>query len=144
MHFAMAGGGSPEGIPARAGKERAGFEIISAASLTFVALPQATATSMESVRQALVGWSVTTVVVPNQPALPSYDQGRNTAYAVGLFTAALGRRPEYRADAWVWPHADAPGPQVTISPAAFTSCVAPADLDAGSDMAIPDCVLAGT
>ena len=142
MEFAMAGGSSPEGIADRAGKERPGFEVISAASLTLSPLPRATATTVASVRRALAGWGVTTVVVPNQPALPAYDHGGNVAYAVGLFTAALGQRPEYQADAWVWPHADAPGPQVAISPEAFTSCVAPAHLDAGSDMAVPDCVLA--
>ena len=66
------------------------------------AAPRPTAANLAAVRRALADWRVTTVVVPDQPDLPLYEQGRARAYAVGLFTAALGEAPTYDHSAWVW------------------------------------------
>jgi hypothetical protein len=143
MHFAMAGGGGPEGIPSRAGKERPGFVVIGDATLSFGPLPAATPTSVQAVRQALDGWGVTMVVVPNDPNVPAYEHGANLTYALGMFTAALGEKPRYQADAWVWsdvPASPAPAP---IDRAAFAACIRPTNLQARSPLAIPDCVLGG-
>ena len=57
---------------------------------------------MAAVRDALRLWKVTTVVVPDQPGLPAYEQGRSGAYASGFFTAVLGTLPTYVDSAWVW------------------------------------------
>ncbi|HEX4219257.1 MAG TPA: hypothetical protein VHZ02_12845 [Acidimicrobiales bacterium] len=141
MPFAMAGGGGPEGIPSRAGKERPGFIVISAASLSFGPLPPATGQNVAAVRAALVGWGVTKVVVPNDPHLPAYEQGSNLSYALGLFSAALGQRPEYQAGAWVWSNVPAAPPPATVDQKAFDSCVSPVNLRTGSLLTIPDCVL---
>ena len=45
---------------------------------------------------------MTTVVVPDQPGLPVYEQGRSGAYASGFFTAVLGTLPIHVDHAWVW------------------------------------------
>jgi hypothetical protein len=141
MHFAMAGGGGPEGIPSRAGKERPGFVVIGDATLSFGPLPAATAQNVQAVRQALDGWGVTMVVVPNDPNVPAYERGSNLSYALGMFTAALGEKPRYQANAWVWsdvPASPAPAP---IDQAAFAACIRPTNLQARSPLDIPDCVL---
>jgi hypothetical protein len=78
--------------------------------------------NIRAIRQALDGWGVTTVVVPDQPALPSYEHGRSVSYAVGLFTAALGTAPSRQSDAWVWSNADRAGPPVPLSSGVFTAC----------------------
>src|SRR5205807_5260008 len=96
MHFALAGGAGPQALPARAGKERPGVEVLTAASLSLPGPPPGTAATVDAVRQAIAGWGVTMVVVPDPLRLPSYEQGRATGWALGMFTAATGRRPEFR------------------------------------------------
>lgn len=124
VSFSMVGGGGPGVVPSRAGKERPGFEVLARASVPLGVPPQATPANLAAIRQALAGWGVTTIVVPDQPELPSYDRGRPVPYAVGLFTAALGRAPVHQAGAWVWSHvAAAAGSPVTLSSAAFDACV---------------------
>ena len=53
-------------------------------------------------RQALHGWGVTKVVVPDQPRLPAYERIRSVTQAAALMTAATGILPVRQADAWVW------------------------------------------
>jgi hypothetical protein len=142
MHFAMAGGGGPEGIPSRAGKERPGFIVISDATLSFGPLPAATPTSVQAVRQAVDGWGVTMVVIPNDPDRPRYEHGANLSYALGMFTAALGEKPRYEADAWVWSNVPASPAPASVDTVAFTACIGSANPQAGSHLNIPDCVLA--
>lgn len=146
MRFAMAGGGGPEGEASRAGKERPGFQVLFGASLGLGPPPLPTAANLEAVDNALVGWQVTTVVVPDQPGLPSYDQGRGIPYAVGLFTAALGRQPIYWHSAWVWSsirsrHAPVP---ITIAQRRFDTCTAGPMAAEPSPLSVPDCILAAS
>jgi hypothetical protein len=138
LTFSMVGGGGPGVARSRAGAETPGFDVLSRASIPLGPAPQPTAANVAAIRQALVGWGVTTIVVPDQPGLPSYDQGRPVPYAVGLFTAALGSPPVHQASAWVWTSVGSDDSPVSISPTAFTACVDTADL---SGSAVAACVL---
>jgi hypothetical protein len=84
---------------------------------------------------------VTTIVVPDQTALPLYEQGRSNAYAVGLFTAALGRRPTYTDAAWVWSLGADPAAPVSVTDAAFATCVTGPSSTGASPQTVPTCVL---
>ncbi len=144
LHFAMAGGGGPAGVAARAGKERAGFEALANATVSLVT-PTPTRSTILAVRQALTGWGVTTVVVPDQPELPAYDQGMHTAYTVGLLTAALGERPQYQAHAWVWTGVSTSSkPSLRIAPDVFQTCVGSTNYRSGPYDDVPNCVVAGS
>jgi len=123
MPFAMVGGGGPGVTVSRAGPETPGFEVLAKASLPLGPPPQPTTANLEAIRSALTGWGVTTVVVPDQPQMPTYDQGRGVPYGVGLFTAALGQAPVHQAGAWVWNRVTSAGPSVVISSAAFQACI---------------------
>ncbi len=115
MQWAQAGGGGPTGLPSRAGHERAGFEVLAAASLALGPAPPLGSAQALAVRHALDAWGVTVVVIPDQSALPRYERGRSTAYAVGLLTAAVGSAPARSHGAWVW---SAPsGGKVVAAPA---------------------------
>ena len=110
MTFSMVGGGGPGITPSRAGPEAPGFDVLARASLPLGPAPLPTSANLRAIRQAVAGWGVTTIVVPDQPGLPSYDRGRSVPYAVGLFTAALGRSPVLQTSAWVWSDAGNAGP----------------------------------
>ena len=142
MAWAQAGGGGPQGQPSRAGAARPGFEVLSAASLPLGPAPDPTPANLAAVRQALALWRVTTMVVPDQPELPVYEQGRSTAYAVGFLTAVLGVAPVRDRAAWVWGSvASAPAP-VPVAPAEFARCTAGPAASAAGVRAVPGCVLA--
>jgi hypothetical protein len=122
MTFSMVGGGGPGITLSRAGPERPGFEILNQASIPLGLAPRPTATNLAAIRQALRGWGVTTVVVPDQPDLPTYDRGRSVGYAVGLFTAAIGDAPARQARAWVWTlDSTFPAP-IPMTAASFARC----------------------
>jgi hypothetical protein len=140
MTFSMVGGGGPGVAPSRAGPERPGFDVLADASLPLSPEPQPTAANLAAVRQAMRGWGVTTVVVPDQPGLPTYDRGRSVAYAVGLFTAALGEAPIFQDHAWVWDDVGRAGAPVVLSTAAFQACTGGGSPDA-SPAAAASCVL---
>jgi hypothetical protein len=144
LHFAMVGGGGPAGIPARAGAERPGLEVLSAASLSLSGPPSGTTSNVDAVRRALAGWGVTMVVVPDPSGLPRYDQGTSPETALGLFTAAIGRRPELRDDAWVWAGVQSPAPQLAVTPLAFTRCTTGGLIPAGARQDVPDCIIAAS
>ena len=139
MPFAMVGGGGPGVAPSRAGPERPGFELLADASLPLSPEPQPTSANLAAIRRAMAGWGVTTVVVPDQPELPTYERGRSVAYAVGLFTAALGRHPVYQDRAWVWDGVRQAGSSIVLSSAAFQACVGNGALGA-SPAAAASCV----
>ena len=140
MRWAQASGGGPQGQPSRAGAARPGFEVLSAASLPLGPAPVPTPSAVAAVRSALRQWRVTTVVVPDQPGLPVYEQGRGGAYGSAFFTAVLGVLPVHVDRAWVWDGVATPSPAAPVSPAAFGRCLAvspgPAD-----PLAVPACVL---
>jgi hypothetical protein len=144
LHFALVGGSGPEGIPARAGPERAGFEVVSAASFSLDGPPDPTPAHVAALRQALAGWGVTFVVLPDPSLLARYDRGTSPSAALGLFTVALGRPPQFRDGAWVWSSVQALGPRLSISSVAFARCTADRLGRGGSHESIPDCVMAAS
>jgi hypothetical protein len=122
MTFSMVGGGGPGITPSRAGPEAAGFAVLSRASVPLSPPPPPSAGNLAAIRQALSGWGVTTVVVPDQPGLPTYERGRSVSYAVGLLTAALGQAPISQSEAWVWNDVSHAGPSVAMSASQFSVC----------------------
>lgn len=101
MQYSIVGGGGPGTSPSRAGPERAGQIVLGATSFSFLG-EAFQAGDVRAVRQALDGWGVTTVVVPDEPGLPAYDQIPSVTFAAALLTAATGRLPTHQAGAWVW------------------------------------------
>jgi hypothetical protein len=140
MTFSMVGGGGPGITPSRAGAEAPGFNVLARASVPLSPPPMPTVANLEAIRQALVGWGVTTVVVPDEAASPSYERGRSVSYAVGLFTAALGRAPSRQSDAWVWSNVGGAGSPVPMSSSAFTACTGGGRLSANG-ATVAACVL---
>ena len=140
LRFHLATGTGPQSVPERAGTERAGLEILSAASVVLSPLPAVTPTSIEAVRRALAGWRVTLVVIPDPAYLyPRYDRGASTAWALGAFTLAIGREPVYEHQAWVWSGVDDPGASLSIPVTGFARCTA-ADVYEKAPLAVPECV----
>jgi hypothetical protein len=145
LHFAMATGAGPESIPQRAGGERAGQAVITAAASVFSTLAPATSRNVGSVRRALAGWEVTYVVVPDPEVLvPREARAAGTAWALGFFTLALGRPPRYDDGAWVWSDVRAPGPSRSISTEAFAGCTSTERFRGPSRLEVPDCVMAAS
>ena len=85
-------------------------------------------------------WGVTTIVIPDEPELPLYTQGRSAAYAVGLLTAAMGRPPVYDHSAWVWSAVALKGPPYSINQTGFNACVTGAASRVSSRLAVPSCI----
>jgi hypothetical protein len=123
LTFSMVGGGGPGIVPSRAGPERPGFNVLARASLPLSPPPMPTSANLHAIRQALAGWGVTTVVVPEQLDMPSYNIGRPVPYAVGLFTAALGQPPILESKAWVWNDVRHASPAMAVSPSEFAACI---------------------
>lgn len=102
MGYSMVGEGGPGGILIQAGNELPGATVIAQLSNPkFPAGPLTTA-QVSEVRRALHQWKVTTIVVPDQPGLPAYDQVKSVTAASALITAATGKLPVHQARAWVW------------------------------------------
>ena len=142
LPWAQAGGGGPAGEPDRAGRSEPGFEVLVDASLPIGPAPGSDPVTLAAVRQALAAWGVTTIVVPDQPGLPLYAQGRSPDYAAGFFTAVVGRAPRYVDSAWVWSGVTAPSPARPVGPAAFAVCTRGPPAQSASPLAIPTCILA--
>ena len=141
MRWAQAGGGGPEGQPGRAGRARPGFDVLLDASLPLGPPPAPSPSNLAAIREALRLWEVTTIVVPDQAGLPPYEQGRSAAYAVALFTAALGRRPSYDHSAWVWSAVAHRRASIPLDDTTFAHCVTGPPSTASSRQAVPSCVL---
>jgi hypothetical protein len=143
MSFAMVGGGGPDALPERAGAESAGQTAIGNLSISAGA-QGITPAEVTSVRRALDGWGVTTVVVPDPSGLPGYEQLHLVRTAVMVITAATGQAPVRRADAWVWTGVDHAGAPVLSSAEQFTACGAgPADGTVADIDRSAACVLSG-
>jgi hypothetical protein len=143
LHFALATGAGPESIPRRAGTERAGLAVLTAAGTVFWRLPPPTRHNVKAVRQALAGWGVTEVVVPSPSELvPRSSRAAPTAWALGFFTLAEGRPPLFSDGAWVWTAARTPSARRAITAGAFESCTAPNRMDGADRLDVPACVLA--
>ena len=142
MSFAMVGGGGPGSISEHAGKELVGQTYLG--NLSIAGGPQAiTRPEIVAVRQALDGWGVTMVVVPDPSPLPLYERLHEVRITAMLLSAATGRPPIRQADAWVWTGVDHAGPPV-LAPATWsTACGAgPADGTVTSIDRSTACVLA--
>ena len=96
-----------------------------------------------ALRRALAGWGVTFVVIPDPVTLPRYDRGTNTPSALGLFTLAIGRPPQYVDDAWVWSGVRTPAPALSIPAPAFDRCTTDEVWHRGH-AAVPSCVMAAS
>ena len=96
--------------------------------------------NLTAIREALELWGVTTIVIPDEPHLPHYTQGRSAAYAVGLLTAAMGRPPVYDHSAWVWSAVAVKGPSYSINQTRFNACVTGAASRLSSRLAVPSCI----
>jgi hypothetical protein len=144
LHFAMATGAGPGSILSRAGKERAGQAVISAGSFSLDGPPKPTVANIDAVRQALTGWGVTLIAIPEPNSLvPPFDQLDNAAWALGLFTIVLHHLPRFRGDTWVWTDVTTlgRGHHYSISDSAFAACTNPQIYRNRSHLAVPDCVL---
>ncbi len=113
MSFAMVGGGGPNALTERAGSEAAGQKVIGLASVG--GSHGISSQDVLDVRQALEGWGVTTVVIPDPTGLPRYEQPPRVRTTTVLMTAAIGRAPVRQAGAWVWTDVDRAGPPVAAS-----------------------------
>ncbi|HWE70602.1 MAG TPA: hypothetical protein VG205_09580, partial [Acidimicrobiales bacterium] len=141
MSFSLVEGGGPGGVLSRAGSRRDAY--IELGNAAFILDPSTafTAATVATVRHALITWGVTTVVIPDQPELPAYEQGFNTSYTVGLMTAALGVAPEFQARAWTWTLGPVILPSLTVDPAAFRLCVGTTNYRPGPPQTVPECLL---
>ena len=145
LRFAMATGAGPGSIPSRAGPERAGQVVLADAASLFGSLAPPTPTTVGAVRRALAGWGVTDIVVPVPSELvPPADRDAATAWALGIFTLAVGRPPAFSHDAWVWSALRTPSPRRSVGQGAFAACTAPQVLSARPPLAVPACVLAAS
>jgi len=141
MDYALATGGGPESIPARAGSERSGLDVITSGSEIFSPPAPATDQNIEAVRHAIAGWGVTMVVVPDPSVLvPHYDRDGPTSWAIGIFTLAIGRKPRFQSDAWVWSDVQSSGPRLSVPLHAFDLCTTGRLLSTRRPLAVPDCV----
>jgi hypothetical protein len=134
MSFTMIGAAAPAGLLQKVGAGHDGAAVIAGvsrpsglAAVAHGAGPLSSASGIgpadvAAVRQALDRWGVTTVVIPDQPSLPSYDQVPSVTLAAELMAAATARLPTHRADAWVWTGVDASGPPVTPTAEQFAAC----------------------
>jgi hypothetical protein len=141
LYFAMPTGGGPESIPSRAGSERDGLDVITSASVVLETPDRATPANIGSVRAALAGWGVTMVVVPDPvDTAPRYDRDSGTAWALGMFTLAIGRAPQYSDGAWVWSDVMSPAPMLTTTTGDFARCTDGRTWTPETLQAVPGCV----
>ena len=148
MHYSQAGGGGPQGVPARAGSARAGFDLLSRLDFGVgLSEPAGTRAQYAAVRHALSVWQVTTVVIATDSAAPRREQGHDPVYAAAFMTAALGRQPTLEAGAWVWNNVRlrSAGPLV-LRAGTLATCTAAAEPTAGlfrASMQVAECVAGG-
>jgi hypothetical protein len=121
MHYSIVGGGGPGALPSRAGKEQLGQSYVGDFSISENGQP-VTPAEVAAVRQALDGWGVTMVVVPDPVHLPLYEQVHDLRSIALLMTAAIGQRPIHQAGAWVWSRVNRAGPATIPSAADLVAC----------------------
>jgi hypothetical protein len=122
MSYAMVGGGGPNSLSERFGRQRAAHDYLSTLSIGAGYSRTITTAEVAFVRQALRGWGVTMVVVVDQAGLPAYDQTALVHTAVTMMTAVTGQLPRHQAHAWVWAGVGAAGPPVLAPTGWLTAC----------------------
>ena len=122
MHFSIAEGGGPQATFAQEPQEIQGVDVLGSASISFGIAYPITPSSVLAVRRDLEAWKVTTVVIPDEPGLPVYDQIPSVKVAAALITAATGQRPVHQSDAWVWTGVSKSSSPVAISTERFSKC----------------------
>jgi hypothetical protein len=100
--YSLVGVGGPSGVISRAGKERDGQVVLTAVSVDPEQAGFVDRNHVVAVREALRGWGVTVVVIPDQSRLPLYERMPSVTSAKALMTAAIGMRPLRQTGAWVW------------------------------------------
>ena len=121
MSYSQVGGGGPESIVSRAGNEEAGQVFIGDVSSTGGS-PTITSSGVGVTREALDGWGVTTIVIPDPEGLPSYEGIHAVRAAVILMTAATGSPPVRQRHAWVWDNVEHSGRPSGDSTARLSAC----------------------
>jgi hypothetical protein len=141
MRYAMVGGGGPNSLLSRAGREQAGDRYL--ANLSFAGGSQEIVPGeVAAVRSALDGWGVTGIVLPDPKGLAEYARTAAVRSIVVLTTAATGHVPRYRAHAWVWSGVDRAGPLLNPTTAQLSLCAAgTADGSVASIQASAACIL---
>ena len=94
-------------------------------------LPLATPDAVRMVRSSLHHWGAQVVVITREGGTPRY--------ALGYFTAVLGRAPRYQDGAWVW-YGLGRDPPLSMDPADVTACAAA--YHRTQQLGVPECVLA--
>jgi hypothetical protein len=141
MHFSLATGTGPGSVSARAGREEAAQDLLTEASSILVPLPQVTTSDVATLRRALAAWGVTVVAIPNPAFLvPRYDRSAGTAWALGLFTLAIGREPVFEGDTWVWTGVGSLGSQIQVTDQVFNGCTSGSLLSTSAPEEVPDCI----
>jgi hypothetical protein len=123
MTYSMAGAGGTAANPVTAGSAGGGQWVLSRVTYNYGVPVPISSTDIVAVRVALAAWGVTTVVIPNEPDLPAYDQIASTTQAAGLITAATGEAPVLEDGAWTWQHVHLAGAPST-SGAELAACLA--------------------
>jgi hypothetical protein len=142
MHYKMAGGGGPTGTVSRAGANRAGFAVLSAASVPVGPPPTPSEVNLEAVRHAMRDFGVTMVVVPDGQGLPAFQIGRGSGYGVAFYTAVLGSAPRSQDGAWVWTNVgEAPAPVGHVTANTLADCAKRGTLEGAGRSLVAHCVL---
>jgi hypothetical protein len=114
-------GGLGVGAKHDAGEDQ-GQNIITRVTFAYGSSPTVTSSDIIAVHRALSDWGVTTVVLPDQPELPSYDQVASVTAMAALLSAATGAKPAHVADAWVWRQVNHDNPQAYLDAAQYQRC----------------------
>jgi len=145
QRFSIVGAGGLGAGTVHSAAQNEGQNVISRVTFAYAAPPAVSSKDIEAVTRALQGWRVDTVVLPDQPGLPEYDQVASVPDMVALITEASGIRPTFVANAWVW-NGVRRASQVTGATAAkFASCTR--DAGPSGRVTVPgvvECVLAGS
>jgi hypothetical protein len=130
MGYSMVDEGGPGGATTRGKKQHQAENILAIVSsptyenVGYSAKAKTiTPQKIAQVRKAMTAWGVTTVVIPDELNLPSYDIVPSDPTAAALVTAAVGKQPIYQGGAWVWANVKRSGPAIPLSTQEFVACV---------------------
>lgn len=121
--FSLVGGAGPGVVASRAGGAASGQAVVATVSFSFLGATYHP-TDVLALRRALNIWGVTTIVIPDQPGLPEFEQIISVTYAAALVSAATATPPRSQAGAWVWTDVDHVPPAVVPTADRFNGCTA--------------------